>query len=101
MFDKGMLQERKKEKMKLEKVREELLGENFAFYDLDNTMRMLGYHSVAKDDIWDDCVQDGSIVYTETNYFSSVQLFIETVLPVSAGFVSEYTVVKIVKVEEF
>lgn len=100
MFDVGMLQGKEKEKMKLEKVKQEVLNENFALYDLDNTMQQLGYFPIAIDG-WDNCTKDGNLVYTETNYFSSVELFFETVIPGEEEFMSEYTEIKITKVEEF
>ena len=85
---------------RLTKVRQDLLNEEIALYDLDNRMNKFGYISKANNDAWDIYLKHGNIVYTEIqdNANPSIKVCFSVVIPV---FHKKYTVIKITKVEEF
>ena len=88
----------------LERVREELLDQEFALYDLDNTMKMLGYCSEADSGVFSQCLEDGNIVYSEiidNIGVATIQLFFEILMPSESDLLSDYTIIRITKVEEF
>ena len=51
-------------KKSVEKIREEILGNEFAFVNLDNYMQENGYYSVFDDGAIEDIKEDKNVVYT-------------------------------------
>lgn len=86
--------------MKLEKIKQELLNEELALYDLDNRMMRFGYISKADNEAWDIYLNHGSIVYTEVeeNANPSIKIHFDVVVPV---FHKKYTGIRVAEVEEF
>lgn len=86
--------------MKLEKVKQELLNEELALYDLDNRMMRFGYISKADNEAWDIYLMHGHVVYTEDNFEPnpSIKICFDVVVPV---FHKKFSGIKITKIEEF
>ena len=51
-------------KKSVEKIREEILGNEFAFVNLDNYMQENGYYSVFDDGVTKQIKEDKNVVYT-------------------------------------
>ena len=91
---------------KIELVRNEILGQEMDFCELDNSMMKLGFLSEADSGVWSNCLQDGNIVYSEPtdelgNTEPTVQIFFEVVAEAGDGEVVEASIVKITSVENF
>lgn len=91
---------------KLELVKKNLLGQEVDFCELDNNMMEMGFLSEANSGIWDNCLQDGNIVYYEStdelgNTEATTQVFFETVIEARENEVSESAIVRITNIEKF
>ena len=91
---------------KLELVKKDLLGQEMNFYELDNKMVELGYISESNSGVWNNCLQDGNIVYSETtdklgNTKPTIQIFFEVVIKAGKEEISEATMIKITSIEKF
>lgn len=94
------------EMTKMKKAREELLNEEMDFNELDNKMVELGYLSEADSGVWDNCLADGNIVYTEEtddlgNTEPTIQIFFEVVIEAGEDEIAEATYIKVTSVEKF
>ena len=91
---------------KIELVKNEILGKEMDFYELDNRMIANGYLSEADSGVWDNCLADGNIVYTEEtdesgNAEPTIQIFFEVATEAGEDEASEASIVKITSVEKF
>lgn len=84
----------------LKELRTELVGKEMDFAQLDNVMMEHGFLSEASSGVWESCLQDGNIVYTEIDE-PTVQIFFETAIPNAEDEIAEAAIVRVTEVESF
>ncbi len=84
----------------------ELVGMEMNILELDNRMMALGFLTEADSGVFENCIQDGNIVYSEItddlgNVEPSIQICFKVIIPASDDEIVLASVLKITSVDEF
>lgn len=88
--------------MKLNNIKESLIGYEMNFCELDDQMMAFGYYSVFDDGVTADIKEDGCVVYTNTEtQAAEVVIYFEIVYDNGEDEAEEAFTLIVVSVEEF
>ena len=84
----------------------DLIGQEMNILDLDNRMMAEGFLTEANSGVFEDCIRDGNIVYSETtdslgNTEPTIQIFFEVISLASEEEIIETSILRITEVTEF
>ena len=90
----------------MKKELENLVGQEMDILELDNRMEAEGFLSESNSGVFESCIQDGNIVYSEStdelgNTEPTVQVFFDAVIKASDDEVIEASILKITSIEKF
>lgn len=90
------------ELIKLNELRNYLMGKELTFIELDNYMTKCDYYTVLDDGIIDNIKQDENVIYTSkrTNE-SEIQIFFNIIYNNGKDESEESFIIKIIEVEQF
>ena len=86
----------------LENLRNELIGKEMSFMELDSHMTNEGFYSVFDDGVTENIKQDKNVIYTFNHEdLNQVQIFFNITIDNTEGEVEEAFYLEVTQIEEF
>lgn len=86
----------------LENLRNELVGREMSFIELDNYMMSKGFYSVFNDGITENIKQDKNVIYTLNHEdLNQIQVFFNITIDNTEDEVEEAFYLEVTQIEEF